>query len=382
VSPSWSADGVRRSTRWARQNLFSSPWNALLTVAVVAVIGLVLPPLFRWAVTDATLNGLSRRDCTGDGACWAFIRVRLDLFFYGLYPAPERWRVHVAFALVAVAAIATLRTEGRLQLVLAGALLSLVPVLAGTILVGGVLGLAFVPTNAWGGLMLNVLLTVVASVGGFILGVGLAYGRRSSLPMARGLSIAFIDLWRGVPLLTVLFMAMLLMPLFMPRGVTVDNLVRAMIALTLFTAAYMAEIVRGGLQAVPRGQGEAASSLGLHPLAVQLLIVLPQALRLVIPGLVNTVIDLFKDTTLVSIVGLFDLLGIVGQASKDQAWLGMAREGYAFAAAVFFVCCLLMSLGSRGIERSLTHRERRPARRKPSRARSGSATNLEAHAHP
>lgn len=202
--------------------------------------------------------------------------------------------------------------------------------------------------------MLNVLLTLVASVGGFLGGVALAFGRRSTLPAVRILAVVFIDFWRGVPLLTALFMALLLTPLFLPRGVNVDNLLRAMVALTCVTAAYMAETVRGGLQALPRGQGEAAASLGLHDLAIKLLVLLPQALRLVVPGMANIVIDLFKDTTLVSIVGLFDLLGVVNQAYRDQAWLGMAREGYAFAAAVFFVCCLMLSFASHRVERHLS----------------------------
>lgn len=363
MSPSSSDSLLARAGRWSRRNLFGSIWNTALTLAMVAVLALTIQALLRWALLDATFDGTTRRDCIGAGACWTFIRVRIELFFFGSYPAAERWRIFAAAALVVVAALLTARGEGRAKLAFAAGLVTLVPVAAGLLLIGGVAGLRYVPTNAWGGLMLNIMLTLVAGVGGFLIGILLAFGRRSELPVLRILSVVFIDFWRGIPLLTALFMALMLTPLFLPQGVTVDNLVRAMLALTLFTGAYMAETIRGGLQAVPRGQGEAAASLGLHGLAIKLLILLPQALRLVIPGLVNIVIDLFKDTTLVSIVGLFDLLGVVNQASRDQAWLGMGREGYAFAALVFFVCCFTMSLASRRLERRLATGHGRRVRR-------------------
>lgn len=341
------------SLAWVRRNLFPSVASSLLTLVLLAAIIAILAALFRWAVADATVSGTTRAACDGGGACWTFIKVRFDLFFYGRYPAPERWRVELALAVLVGMTVATLAAGPRWQGWIALILLAIVPLAVGILLVGGLFGLPYVPTNLWGGLMLNILLTAVAGGGGFILGVLLALGRRSAYPAIRLFSTLFIELWRGVPLLTVLFMAMLLVPLFLPNGASIDNLVRAMLALTLFTAAYMAEIVRGGLQAIPRGQSEAATALGLRPWTIQGFIVLPQALRLVIPGLLNTVIDLFKDTTLVSIVGLFDLLATVSQAQKDQAWLGMAREGYAFAAIVFFVCCFGMSMFSRGFEHRL-----------------------------
>jgi len=337
------------AARWIKRNLFATWSSSILTLLMLSLFAIVVPPIVQWAVTNATISGTTRAACGDTGACWTFIKVRFDLFFYGLYPSAERWRVHAALLLLIASTVLTLKAP-RYQGLAGLMLLTAVPIAGGILLVGGVLGLRYVPTNAWGGLMLNVLLTLVAGVGGFLLGIVLALGRRSRLPVVRWVSVCFIELWRGVPLLTVLFMAMLLVPLFMPRGVTVDNLVRAMLALTLFTGAYMAEIVRGGLQAIPLGQVEAATALGLRPWKVQLFIVLPQALRLVTPGVANTVIDLFKDTTLVSIVGLFDLLGVVNQAQKDQAWLGMTREGYAFAGAVFFLSCFLMSMLSRMAE--------------------------------
>jgi general L-amino acid transport system permease protein len=207
--------------------------------------------------------------------------------------------------------------------------------------------------------MLNVILSFVALAGSLPLGILLALGRRSELPAFRYFSVGFIELWRGVPLLTALFMATIILPLFLPDGVTLDRLVRAALALTLFTSAYMAEVIRGGLQGVPVGQDEAARSLGLSYWPVQILVVLPQALRLVVPAIVNTAIDLFKDTTLVLIIGLFDLLGMVNLSLKDSAWLGMAHEGFVFAAGMFFVCCLMMSLYSRRLERRLAEPTRR-----------------------
>lgn len=234
------------------------------------------------------------------------------------------------------------------------ALLTLFPILAALLLVGGVGPLTYVDTNAWGGLMLNVIIAFTTVAGSLPFGIILAFGRRSEFRIARVLSVAFIELWRGVPLLTVLFMSAVLVPLFMPQGVSVDRLLRAMIALILFNAAYMAEVIRGGLQAVPRGQSEAALSLGLRWSQIQTTVVLPQALRIAVPGIVNTVVDLFKDTTLASIIGLFDLLGAVTQALKDPAWPGFATEGYVFSAALFFVCCFGMSSYGRSMERRLT----------------------------
>ncbi len=277
----------------------------------------------------------------------------LPLFFFGHYPASERWRVGLAALLLAVFAWPAMRARTRRRWLWLALLLIVFPLLAWVLLVGGVAGLAFVDTSAWGGLMLDVVISFVTVAGSLPLGVLLALGRQSRLPVVRMLSVGFIELWRGVPLLTVLFMSAVMVPLFLPNGVSVDRLLRAMIALVLFNAAYMAEVVRGGLQGVPEGQQEAAYSLGLHWGQVQAFVVLPQALRIVVPAIVNTIVDLFKDTTLVTIIGLSDLLGAVNQALKDPAWLGFAPEGYMFAACVFFVCCFAMSAYGRSFERRL-----------------------------
>jgi general L-amino acid transport system permease protein len=344
---------LRRAVAWSRGNLFNGPLNTLLTVVVVGLLVLVVPPFWRWAVTDASISGVSRAACGPEGACWTFIRMRLPTFFFGHYPPDQRWRLGLAAALFVTFAYPALRENARRRALWTLLLLTVFPVLAGVLLVGGVAGLRFVDTNDWGGLMLDFIISFTTVAGSLPLGIMLALGRRSRLGIVRTLSIGFIELWRGVPLLTVLFMSAVLVPLFLPEGVDVDRLLRAMIALILFNAAYMAEVVRGALQGVPRGQDEAAYSLGLHWVQMQITVVLPQALRIAVPGIVNTVVDLFKDTTLVTIVGLADLLGAVNQALKDPAWLGFATEGYVFSAAVFFVCCFAMSAYGRSIERRL-----------------------------
>ena len=344
---------IYRIVEWVRRNLFSSVTNTTLTVAMVALLALVAPPFVRWAITDATLSGVAKSACIADGACWTFIKVRLPTFFYGHYPADQTWRVDlVGLLLIAFSIPVTrdrVRRRGRWLLLL----LIVFPILAGILLTGGILGLPYVDTNAWGGLMLDVLIAFVTVAGSLPLGILLALGRRSQLPIVRLLSVGFIELWRGVPLLTALFMSAVIVPHFLPNGVSVVRLVRALVALVLFNGAYMAETVRGGLQGVVIGQEEAAYSIGLRWWQVQFYIVLPQALRYVVPGLVNNVVDLFKDTTLVTIVGLFDLLGAVSQALKDPAWLGFAKVGYVFSALVFFVCCFVMSSYGRRFERRL-----------------------------
>lgn len=340
--------------------LFGTRLNAVVTLLMLVAFALALPPLVRWLFSEAVWQAENRTACTaaGSGACWAFIRARFALFFYGLYPEPERWRADLGLLLlVAVGAGALFARRGRGWWL--AALVTLVPLAGGILLAGGLFGLKPVPTPQWGGLLLNVVISFVAMAGAIPLGILLAFGRRSAYPLIRWISVAMIEFWRGVPLLTILFMGLVLLPLFLPQGVTVNNLVRALIVMTLFNAAYMAETIRGGLQGVPRGQAEAAAALGLHPAQVQLLIVLPQALRLSIPGIVNIAVDLFKDTTLVSIVGLFDLMGVVNQSMKDPAWLGLAAEGYTFAAIVFFFACLVISLGGSLLERRFAVAHRR-----------------------
>jgi general L-amino acid transport system permease protein len=344
---------ILRALRWLRRNLFSSLGNTVLTFAVIAALAAVVPPLVRWAIADASIAGNTPSACVGDGACWTFVRLRLSEFFFGHYPPDQRWRLAVTALLLVGFGFPVVRDQVRWRFLWVSLLLTVFPFLAAVLLAGGVLGLPYVDTNLWGGLMLNIVVSFATVAGSLPIGILLALGRRSGLRIVRLLSVGFIELWRGVPLLTVLFMSAVMVPLFLPNGVSIDRLIRAMAALVLFNSAYMAEVVRGGLQAVPLGQYEAAGSLGLDWWKVQAFIVLPQALRMVVPGIINTVIDLFKDTTLLTIIGLFDMLGAVNQALKDPAWLGHAKEGFAFASLVFFVCCWVMSKYGRNFERRL-----------------------------
>jgi len=338
---------------WLRANLLSTPLNAALTALALGLLYLTLPPLIDWAFVAADFAGETRADCTREGACWVFVKMRFWQFVYGFYPAPQRWRVDVAFVALAGAAAPLFSERLRRRRRVSAALIFIGPPLAVVLFAGGVAGLVAVETARWGGLMLTLIVAGVAIAASLPIGIALALGRASHLPVVRALSIAFIELWRGVPLITVLFMAAVMLPLFLPEGVTMDKLVRALIGVSLFAGAYMAEVVRGGLEAVPRGQVEAAHALGLGYWRTMGSVVLPQALRVMIPGIVNVFVALFKDTTLVLIIGLFDFLGIIKAALSDPDWLGFAIEGYVFAAVVFWAFCFSMSRYSARLERRL-----------------------------
>jgi general L-amino acid transport system permease protein len=338
---------------WLRANLFSSWFNSLLTLFALYLIWLVVPPIIQWAFINADWSGSSRADCTSGGACWVFIQQRFGQFMYGFYPTELRWRVDITL-LLAILGVAPLFVPKMPRKAFYGlALLLVYPLLAWWLLYGGMLGLAVVPTSQWGGLMLTLVIAAVGIVGALPLGILLALGRRSDMPAIRVICVTFIEFWRGVPLITVLFMASVMLPLFLPEGMGFDKLVRALIGVILFQSAYIAEVVRGGLQAMPRGQYEAAAALGLGYWRMMGLVILPQALKMVIPGIVNTFIALFKDTSLVIIIGLFDLLNSIKQATTDPAWLGMATEGYVFAALIFWIFCFGMSRYSLHLERKL-----------------------------
>jgi general L-amino acid transport system permease protein len=338
--------------RWMRDNLFNSPLNAVLTLLAVWLLWRTIPPILDWAIFDATWQGSSREACAEvPGACWTFIKVRFGQFMFGFYPPDERWRVVLAFALLVVAAIPLFVRGFQHKVALGAGLLFIYPVIAFYLFHGGVFGLRVVETPLWGGLFLTLVVAGVGIVSSLPIGVLLALGRRSDMPIVRMLCVGFIELIRAVPLITVLFMASVMLPLFLPPGMNFDKLLRALIGVALFSSAYMAEVVRGGLQAIPNGQYEAAKALGLNYAKMMGLVILPQALRIVIPGIVNTFIGLFKDTTLVLIIGLFDLLGMVQAALTDSAWLGFALEGYVFAALGFWIFCFGMSRYSLRLER-------------------------------
>ncbi len=337
---------------WLRKNLFSSVVNTFITLLCLFILYKILPPFINWAILDANWLGNSREACTDDGACWVFVKVRFLQFMFGFYPQSEYWRVLLAFGIFAALIIYLLIDKTPKKGVVAAFTILVYPFIAYFLFYGG-LGLEVVETHKWGGLMLTLIISIVGMFFAFPFGIILALGRRSNLPVPRALSVVFIEVWRGVPLITVLFMSSVMLPLFMPDGFEINKLVRALVGIVMFQSAYMAEVVRGGLQALPKGQYEAADALGLGYWQGMFLIVLPQALKTVIPGIVNTFIALFKDTTLVLIIGLFDLLAIVQASFTDPKWLGFATEGYLFAAFVYWIFCFSMSRYSQHLEKKL-----------------------------
>jgi general L-amino acid transport system permease protein len=348
---------------WLRHNLFSTWFDTTLTILALILVYLVVPPFVNWAFLDATwtypadvitgTRSAQFSDCSADaGACWIFVRARLPQFFYGFYPEPERWRVDVVLIMLAVSIYGLLSERVKNKKPFAWFFFAVFPILSFWLLLGG-LGLAVVPTRLWGGFMLTVIISSVGIVFSLPLGILLALGRRSTLPVLHMLCVFFIEFARGVPLISILFMANVLLPLFLPQGVNLDILVRILLGVTLFAAAYMAEVVRGGLQALPKGQYEGAMALGLGYWQLTRFIIMPQALRIAIPGIVNNFISLTQDTTLVAIVGLYDFLNIVRAGSRDSKWIGTEMEGYVFCAVIYFICCFAMSRYSMYLERKL-----------------------------
>jgi general L-amino acid transport system permease protein len=351
---------------WVRKNLFATPADSVLTVIALLFVAWALPQILGWAIFNAQWTGADRTAClTADqggtlpagwsGACWAFVWAKFPQFMFGRYPVDERWRV-ILTAIIFVALLAPLLIPRapykRLNAIL---FFGIFPFICFFLLVGGFFGLPFVETSEWGGLLVTLVLSYVGIVVSLPLGILLALGRRSKMPAIKLLSVIFIETVRGVPLVTVLFMASFMLPLFVPPGVTFDKFLRALIGVALFASAYMAEVVRGGLQAIPKGQFEGADSLGLGYWQKTRLIIMPQALKLVIPGIVNTFIGMFKDTTLVIIISMFDLLGIVKQNLSDANWATpqTAKTGLVFAAIVFWLFCFGMSRYSMYMERRL-----------------------------
>ncbi|NNM74524.1 amino acid ABC transporter permease [Enterovirga aerilata] len=331
------------------KRLFGTPSDAAITLVCAALLAWAAVPLLRWTILDATFTGTTRNDCTGTGACWVFIRARFGQFMYGFYPAGERWRVDLAGVILLVAS-GLIAWPGLPRRRLAALLALVVLPPLGTWLLYGGLGLRIVETREWGGLMLTAFLSIYAAIIAVPLGILLALGRASRLPVIRLISTVFIEFWRGVPIIAVIFLASLLLPLILPNGAGIDRLARAVIGLGLCIAAYMAEAVRGGLQAIPPGQAEAASALGLGYWRTTGLIVLPQALRISLPALTNEFIALVKNTSLVLIVSIFDLLGIAQAALADPAWVGKTWEAYAFAGFIYWLACFGLSRWSRRIE--------------------------------
>jgi general L-amino acid transport system permease protein len=415
---------ARGPVAWIRENLFSGPFNTVLTLVVVYLLYVSVPPLVKFLFIDAVWTGTDRAACRADmggretGACWAFIWEKLSYFTYGSYTGSERWRVNIFFALLAIGvgwllwlkaprrdlgavyffwlfpvasyilltggnadfsgrfwlgfailgallmgvfafAAALLKAAMRPALLISGAIVGFVGITLALIDID--FGLTHVPTSLWGGVLVTLLVATVGIVFSLPFGILLALGRRSKLPIVRIASVIFIEFVRGVPLITVLIMANTMLPLFLPGDMTVDRLLRPLIGTALFASAYMAEVVRGGLQAMPKGQYEGAMSLGLNYPQMMVLIILPQALRIVIPGIVNTFIGLFKDTSLVAIVGIFDVVKTIEASRIDPNWAApsIGLTGYAFAALFYFIFCFGMSRYSLGVERRLAAGQKR-----------------------
>jgi general L-amino acid transport system permease protein len=346
---------------WMRENLFSDIPNTIMTVIGVAFLIWFIPPIFNFLFTDAVFPWSAENTneaCRTEeaGACWIYVVDRFNFFIYGFYPAEEYWRVNICFLLGIVTLVPLLWPDLPYKGLSAIGFFVVLPVVTVLLLNGGgFTGLEEVPTGDWGGLLITLIIATVGIVVSLPIGIILALGRRSHMPFVKYVCIAFIELWRAVPLITVLFMASVMLPLFLPEGTTIDKLLRALVGVSLFSAAYMAEVVRGGLQALPKGQYEAADALGLNYFKAMYLIILPQALKHVIPGIVNSFISLFKDTSLVSIVGLFDLLGTVQATTAQVEWKSphQATTGYLFAGAVFWAFCFGMSRYSMYMERRL-----------------------------
>ena len=338
---------------WLKKNLFSSWPNTLLTLLVLYCAWKWLPPFIDWAFLDAVWSGDSKacRAAKGEGACWAFIGEKHRFILFGTYPFEEHWRPALGIAIMlALYTVSALRRFWRPRLALCWiAGLALV----GVLMWGGVFGLRYIENERWGGLLLTLLLATFGLAFAFPISILLALGRRSGLPVVKGFCVGYIELIRGVPLISLLFMASVMLPLFLPEGVSIDKLLRAQIAMIMFAAAYLAEVVRGGLQAIPRGQYEAADALSLPYWRKTGLVILPQALKISIPPLVNTFIAFFKDTSLVVIIGLFDLLTSIKVSLQEPAWTGFGIEAYIFASVVYFAFCFTMSRYSQRLERDL-----------------------------
>ena len=333
------------------KNINSNWFNSILTLIIIFVLIKNIPPLLNWLLIDADFVGTSKEECSREGACWIFINVWIKRLIYGLYPNPEIWRINLSFLMLIGLVISAFFVPIKIKKYIIIFLLFVFPFIAINLISGGNFGLEWVETTAWGGLSLTFIISIFALLFCFPVGMFLALGRRSSAPVIRYSSIGFIEFWRGVPLITVLFMASVMMPMFLPDGTYMDKLVRVIIAITLFEAAYMAEVIRGGLQALPRGQYDAGKSLGMGYWRMHLLVILPQALKLVIPGIANTFLALVKDTPLILVVGLLELVGMIDMAKSNPDWLGFATEGYVFAGIVFWIICYSMSRYSQFLER-------------------------------
>ncbi|MEA2875153.1 MAG: ral L-amino acid transport system permease protein [Hyphomicrobiales bacterium] len=353
---------------WMRASLFAGPLNTILTILTVLLLIWIIPPILDFLFIHAVWSGADREACLPSatlpepGACWAFVRDRFAYFIYGSYPIPERWRVDIFFVMLAVGIVWLLWLEAPRRDLGALYFFVVVPLVSYALLTGmPIIGLRNVDTSLWGGVLVTIVVSWVGIVFSLPIGILLALGRRSNMPAVKLFSVIFIEFVRGVPLITVLFMASVMLPLFVPDAYSPDKLLRALIGIAMFASAYMAEVVRAGLQAIPKGQYEGAMAVGLGYWQMMYLIILPQALKVTIPNIVNTYIGLFKDTTLVVIVGIFDFLRTVEVSRIDPKWAAptTSATGYVFAAIFYFIFCYAMSRYAKNVEARLGKADRR-----------------------
>jgi general L-amino acid transport system permease protein len=337
---------------WVKTNLFNGVLNSILTIVTLLLLWKVVPPLFRWAFIDSAWHTTGQACRQAAGACWSVISMNYRFILFGFYPYEQQWRPFLAMMILfGLLFYSRDRTHWKKPLAYAW-IIGLFTM--GLLMKGGIFGLPSVESTQWGGLPLTLLLAVFGLTAAYPLGVILALGRRSKMPGVKVLCIVYIELIRGVPLISLLFMSSIIFPLFLPEGVTFNKILRAQAAIILFTAAYIAEVVRGGLQGMSRGQYEAAESLGLNYYMTMRLVILPQALKIIIPPTVSILISAFKDTSLVVIIALFDLLKTTQSVLSNPEWMGFSREAYVFIAILYFLGCFSMSNYSRRLERELS----------------------------
>ncbi len=336
---------------WLREKLFNTWYNSLLSVAILLIFTTIIPPFIRWAFIDSLWNSSAAACRDIDGACWSIIPHNIKFIFLGFFPSGQEWRPLLAmFILISLVIYCRKRERWGKQLLW---LWAIAIITMATLMYGGIFGLPVVETAQWSGLPLTLMLSFFGMIAAYPLGVLLALGRRSHMPAIKTLCVVYIEMIRGVPLISLLFMSSIMFPLFLPEGLTIDKVLRAQAAIIMFTAAYIAEVVRGGLQAIPRGQYEAADSMGLNYSQTMRLIILPQALKVVIPPTVGILLSAFKDTSLVVIIALYDVLKTTKVTLSNPKWTGYSTEAYIFLALLYFIFCYAMSSYSRRLEREL-----------------------------
>ena len=340
---------------WLRRNFFKGAFNSAMTLLALWALFITLPGLLRWAFLDAVWFTPNADDCkAAAGACWAVIPEKYSVMLFGTFPHEEQWRgVTVVAIILGLAVVSAFRVLSARALIASwAAAMGLVFIL----MLGGIMGLKPVPTHQWGGLPLTLIMFVLTIAGGIPAGILLALGRRSQMPAIKALCVGFIEIVRGLPLVTILFMASLMFPLFLPEGISIDKFMRAQIAMMLFFAAYAAEVIRGGLQAIGRGQYEASDTIGLNYWQKMTRIILPQTGRIVLPSMMNEIIRAFKNTTFIGIIGLFDVLRATSTAIQDPVWVRYSIEAYLFIFLLYFVLCFAMSKYSESVESRLNVR--------------------------